>query len=304
MGTTLRKVGRMFLGLVGFHPSHETVRQWSDETGREYKDNRIILPGSGVYCYDEQHLRIGRKKHFRMSLIDAVQRDVVNESVEEELKKKLIKDFLLGSFHGKIVWAVVTDGDPQYDFILKEISKELRLENGIIHQLCTFHALKNLSRGIHEATRDINKRKLDYPTDYKNLKNTMKLVFNLDDKEAIEKYMDRLPEGHNNAFQKVIDNQNTTLKEKARRIFDYIYIWHLNYHPEISKQILWIHNHWNNLTHFYQHPEIPKTNNPVEQHYSNTNPHIVKRKFKNPKCLENYLFTMAAHRNQHLSLRT
>ena len=103
---------------------------------------------------------------------------------------------------------------------------------------------------------------------------------------------------------KVIHDREKTLKEKARRIFDYIYRWYLNYHPYISQQILWIHTHWDNLTHFYEHYQIPKTNNMIEQHFSKTNPGVVKHSFKNPNNLENYLFAIAAYHNKELSLIT
>jgi len=41
----------------------------------------------------------------------------------------------------KEVSAIVTDGDPQYDGILKEVARKFGI-NRILHQLCSFHALK------------------------------------------------------------------------------------------------------------------------------------------------------------------
>ena len=303
-GTTLRKIRDFFEWMVGVRPSHEIIRQWVNEVGEEYWQKRNVTEGSGIYCYDEQHLRIRGMKYYRLSLVDAITTETVNEKIVKDLTRENIKDFLITSLKGKKVFAVVSDGDPQYDNILKEIARELKLEKKILHQLCTFHALKNFSSAVHDAIRDIKRRKLRYTTNYKNLKNTIKLVFNLDNKKAMKKYMARLPENYQKAFLKVIHEEGKTLKEKARKLFDQIYHWHSNYHPYISKQILWIHNHWDNLTHFYEHKQIPKTNNAIEQYFARTNPKIVKHKFKNPRSLESYLFAMAAHNNRSLSLIT
>lgn len=222
----------------------------------------------------------------------------------KELAKENIKDFVIQSLKGKNVLAMVTDGVPHYDEILKEATRELGLEEKILHQLCTFHALKNFSKAIRNAVKDIEKRKLEYTTDYKNLKNTIKLAFSMGNKKAIQKYLKRLPEDHWKAFLNIINDNDFTLKEKARTIFDHIYRWHASYHKYISNQILWIHNHWGNLTHFYENSHIPKTNNNIEQHFANTNPRIVKHTFKNPTSLENYLSAIAAFKNKEISLKT
>ena len=303
-GTTLRKIRDYFEWLTGVRPSHEIVRQWVNEVGEEYQKNRTVTVGSGIYNYDEQHLRIMGVRHYRLALLDAITGEVVNEMVVEELTGDNIKDFLILSLEGKNVLAVVTDGVPQYDDILKDVARELGLEKKILHQLCAFHALKNFSKAVRDAIKDIEKRKLGYTTDYKNLKNIIKLTFNLDNKKAIQKYLKRLPGGHRKAFLKIIKDKELTLKEKARTIFDYIYRWHPSYHPYISNQILWIHNHWDNLTHFYNNSRIPKTNNNIEQHFANTNPRMVKRTFKTPSSLKNYLFAIAAYKNKDLSLIT
>ena len=303
-GTTLRKIRDFFEWLTGIRPSHEIIRQWVNEIGEEYQKNRTVTAGSGIYNYDEQYLRIIGVKYYRLAFLDAITGETINEMVVKELSKEIIKDFLIQSLKGKNVLAVITDGVPQYDEILKVIARELGLEKKILHQLCTFHALKNFSKAIQDAIKDIKKRKLEYTTDYKNLKNTIKLTFNLDNKEAIKKYLKRLPEGPQKAFLKIINDKDITRKEKARNIFDYIYRWLPSYHPSISNQILWIHNHWDNLTHFYENSLIPKTNNNIEQHFANTNSRIVKRTFKTPSGLENYLFAMAAYKNKGLSLKT
>ena len=158
-GTTLRKIRDFFEWLTGIRPSHEIIRQWVNEIGEQYQKNRIVTTGSGIYNYDEQYLRIRGVKYYRLALLDTITGEVVNEMVVKELNKENMKDFLILSLKGKKVLAVVTDGVPQYNEILKEVTRELGLEKKILHQLCTFHALKNFSKAIHDAIKDIKRRK-------------------------------------------------------------------------------------------------------------------------------------------------
>ena len=174
----------------------------------------------------------------------------------------------------------------------------------ILHQLCTFHALKNLSKAVADATKSIKNRGLRYTTDHRTLKNTMKLVFSLDNQEKMEVYLKRLPPDYQKVFSEIINDGRKTLKERARKIFDYKYSSRFVYHSKVMNQIEWIHDHWDNLTHFYEMSEIPKTNNAVEQYYSYTHPDLFKRGFKNSLSLENHLFAFAYYQNDLLSLKT
>lgn len=300
-GTTLRKIRDFFEWLVGTRPSHETIRQWINEIGSKYKRNKKKTNGSGIYSYDEQYLKIGGKKHYRLCLKDIVTNETVNERIVDDLSKQNIKHFIIEALEGKVVCAVVTDGDPMYDDILKAVAKEFGIEK-ILHQLCTFHALKNLSKAISKSVKAIKNRNLGYTTDYTNLKNSMKLVFSLDNKKMKEKYLKRLPDGYQKRFSEIIQNENKSLKEKARTIFEYFN--NRDYHKHISHQIRWIDKHWDKLTKFYEISEIPKTNNVVEQHFSNTNPELIKKGFKDKDSLENHLLAIASYHNKNLSLKT
>lgn len=300
-GTTLRKIRDFFEWLVDIRPSHETIRQWIDEIGNEYKRDKQKTKGSGVYGYDEQYLKIGGKKYYRFCIKDVVTNETVNERIFKELSKRNIERFIIDSLKGKKVYAIVTDGDPQYDGIIKNIAREFGIDK-IVHQLCTFHALKNLSKAISDSVKAIKNRGLGYPTDYSNLKNSMRLVFSLDNENMAEKYIGRLPEGYQKRFSEIIQNDEMSLKQRARTIFDHFS--KRSYHNHISYQIKWIDKHWDKLTQFYVMEDIPKTNNVVEQHFSNTNPERVKRGFKEANSLENHLQAIAYYHNKNLSLKT
>jgi len=300
-GTTLRKIRDFFEWLVDIRPSHETIRQWINEIGSEYRKNKRKTKGSGIYSYDEQYLKIGGKMSYRLCLKDVVTNETVNERIVDNLNRQDIKYFIIDSLKGKEVSAIVTDGDPQYDQIFKEVARKFGVDK-ILHQLCTFHALKNLSKAISKSVKSINNRNLGYTTDYTDLKNSMKLVFSLDNESMKEKYLKRLPDGHQKRFLEIIQDEHQSLKEKARTIFEYFRERH--YHKHISHQIDWIDNHWDKLTNFYEVSDIPKTNNVVEQHFSNTNPELVKRGFKDKDSLEKHLQAIAFYHNKNLSLKT
>jgi len=300
-GATLRKIRDFFEWLIDIRPSHETIREWISEIGRKYKKNRTKTSGSGIYSYDEQYLYIGGKQHYRLCLKDVVTGKTVNERIVENLSKQNIKRFIIDSLENKEVSTIVTDGDPQYDGILKEVARKFGIDK-ILHQLCTFHVLKNLSKAISKSVKTIKNRDLGLTTDYTDLKNSMKLVFNLDNEKMKEKYLNRLPDGHQKRFSEIIQNENKSLKQKARMIFEYFSDRH--YHKHISHQIDWIDRNWDKLTNFYEVSDIPKTNNAVEQHFSNTNPELVKRSFKNKDSLENHLLAIASHHNKNLSLKS
>ncbi len=122
--------------LVGVRPSHETVRQWVIEVGENYRQSKEKTRGSGIYCYDEQYLRIKGRRHYRLTIVDAVSGEVVNEQVVKDRTDENIKNFLVTSLSGKKVLVIVSDGDPDYDNILIEVQRELNLVEDILHQLC------------------------------------------------------------------------------------------------------------------------------------------------------------------------
>ena len=48
-GTALRKIRDFFEWLVDIRPSHETIRQWINEIGSEYRKDKRKTKGSSIY---------------------------------------------------------------------------------------------------------------------------------------------------------------------------------------------------------------------------------------------------------------
>lgn len=301
--TSLRKIKDLLELLKNIAPSPETIRQWINKKGKKYKQDREISEGSGIYGYDEQYIKIDGERFYRLAIKDVDTRETVNEKIVDENTGDNIQDFLLESLKGKKLSALITDGDPQYDDIIKDIAKDFEIDK-IIHQLCVFHALKNLSKATRKARKSTENRDLGYPTDHSNLKNTIKLVFSLDNEKKKKEYLKRLPEKHQEKYLDIIGDKRKTLKEKAREIFDLQSLTRSTYHPKVVKKIEWIDEHWDDLTHFYENEDIPKTNNAVEQHFSSRHPNLVKSEFKDKESLENHLFAVASFKNENLSSTT
>jgi len=299
--TSLRKIREIYELIKDKAPSHETIRQWMGKIRKKFEEEKKITKGSGIYSYDEQYLKIDGKKAYRLAIKDVISEDTVNEKIVDKLTKDNIENFLLDSLKEKRLTALVTDGDPQYDDILKNIARELEIDDGIIPQLCIFHALKGLSKAAAKARKATKNRGLGYPTDHSNLKDTIKLVFNLDDEKKRNKYLERLPEDHKTNFQEIINDERKTLKQEAREIFDFKYVTRTTYHTDVVEKIEWIDEHWDQLTRFYEYEDIPKTNNTVEHHFSSRNPRLIKKAFKTKQSLENHLCATTYFQNENSS---
>ncbi len=299
--TSLRKIQEIFELIKNKAPSHETIRQWMGKIRKRFEEEKKITKGSGIYSYDEQYLKIDGEKAYRLAIKDVDSKNTVNEKIVGQLTKDNIENFLFESLKKKKLTALVTDGDPQYEDILKNIARELEIDDGIIHQLCVFHALKGLSKAATKARKAVKNRDLGYPTDHSKLKDTIKLVFNLDDEKKKSKYLERLPEDHKTNFQEIMDDERKTLKQKAREIFDFKYVTRSTYHTDVVEKIEWIDKHWDQLTRFYEHEDIPKTNNTVEHHFSSRDPKLIKKRFKTKQSLENHLSASAYFQKENSS---
>jgi len=95
-----------------------------------------------------------------LAIKDVISEETANEKIVDQLTKDNIENFLLDSLKEKRLTALVTDGDLQYDDILKNIARDLEIDDGIIHQLCIFHALKGLSKAPAKARKTTKNRDL------------------------------------------------------------------------------------------------------------------------------------------------
>lgn len=283
----LRKV-KEILGMTrGIAPSHETIRQYEMKFGREYEKLPGSLDDSGIYCYDEQYLDVNGVERYRLALKDATSGDTIAEEIAKDKQAGTVYLFWKKHLLNRAVRAIITDMDKTYSGLIKELEMDIARkrnvsldESRILHQFCVFHAEKWFSREIHETLCSIKTWKGKYQENYDNEKRVLWLLFSLDNKERTEYHLGRLREDWRNWVKSVIDDPDSALKDKARRMFEFISRCRHRYHPRIAKVLESLDDKWDNLTLFYDYPEIPKTNNTMEHHFALTNPERVKKRFK------------------------
>lgn len=294
--TPLRKVKEILFLTRGISPSHESIRQYEMNFGREYEKIPGTNRGSGIYCHDEQYVTIDGEEHYRFALKDAITGEILGDEINDDKKQDSVYLFWKKHLVDRYIKAIVTDMDKMYPALIKQLErdicekKDLPLnECEILHQMCIFHAERWFSREVHQALSSINTWKGKYQENYDNEKRVFWLLFSLDNQERMKYHLGRLRTDWRLWAKNVINDSDTTLKDKAKIMFDFIYRWRARYHPRIAKVLESLDEKWDNLTLFYEHPEIPKTNNSIEHHYALTNPERVKRRFKTDIGLELHL---------------
>lgn len=98
----------------------------------------IEIEFSGFVHYDEEFLWIKHQPYVRLTLLDAENKLIIEDSVvpREFFTKNFIKEFLETSLLNLDVKTIITDGYRAYASIINDL--------GFNHQRCTFHAMKNL----------------------------------------------------------------------------------------------------------------------------------------------------------------
>ena len=273
--------------------SHESIRLWTIEEGKKYRTEKEII-GSGIYCYDEQYLKVNGEKRYRLLLIDSMTNSVLGDRIVKHCKEPVIKSFLCETLNAQKVIAIVSDGKPEYNKILKEVRRDLTLKNKIIHQLCTFHAQKNFSKAIWETKKlmKIAGEKWEYKKNFAILSNLLNLTFAVDNPEKASKFANQLEGNLKDKCLSILYDTSLSDHQKAESIF-YWFLWSARgHHKIIEKQVWWLKKNWINLTHYLRIKGIPKTNNVAEQYFSRTLQKDKKKRFRSVQSLQGYLWAM------------
>ena len=107
---------------------------------------------SGLVHYDEEFLWIKHQPYVRLTLLDAENKLIIEDTVipREIFTKDYIKLFLETSLENLEVKTIITDGYRAYASIIKDL--------GFNHQRCTFHAMKNLMGKLIKKHNGRNRR--------------------------------------------------------------------------------------------------------------------------------------------------
>ena len=258
---------------------------------------------SGLIHYDEEFLWIKHQPYVRLTLLDAENRLIIEDTVisRELFSKEYIKLFLETSLENLEVKTIITDGYRVYASIIDDLSFN--------HQRCTFHAMKNLMDKVIKKHNGLNRRikklnneitKLEkeikeISEKYKGQKGRVrkddkirqndtakkkKLNKKLSEKKfELKKYTNKLKRD-----DKLVKKISLIFKSKsektARKRFQELY----DKLDDLPKDIkAFIKNLSKYLDKAIQHTinrEIPSTNNLIEGFYKTTLPGKIKRIFK------------------------
>lgn len=304
---SLRRAARLIAILTGYGMSHQTIWNTQQELAGDIGDTEdlSVKDSSREYCFDVQHVRINRKEAYRMTFLDAGTGDVLAEKVVSNLTYDEKSDFWKQVLDDEDVDVFITDGDTDVPDLIDEHRKRIAKRREVLpsevvigHQLCIFHAEKNLSKACRKAEASTGKDD-PYPKDYKRPLRTIYTVFQLDNPVALEEHLVCLPRSYRERILQLREEglSRGDLSWAARKIFDMVYDQRMAFHPRVRQKLEYMDRNWERLILFYR-KNNPKTNNALESNYHATLFKTDKRKFRTMKGLEDYVRVQAWFRNR------
>lgn len=175
----------------------------------------------------------------------------VAEEITPDKEYDTIKRFIEVTTENKEFYSLTTDGLLDYIGITDEL--------GVIHQQCIFHLLKMIKKEMRpilksEKTSDYDKMELQFYF------HEIRHIFNTYVEEIAIQRLERLL----SKFNQITKVLQKFIKEKII--------------PDFQR-----------LTQYTRNPNIPRTTNCNENYYRQTLPDELKRKFKTPNGINNYL---------------
>lgn len=265
-GLSLRKARRRLKNTFGLEISIDRLWYLIQITGKKCKEkvDEISVPFSGFVCYDEDIIRKTGSNAAKMTALDAVFAYSLKEEVRENKQSDTIESFLSDALKNKPVQVIITDFDPKYDDILKNICPDA------LHQYCVGHFNDIIDDDLRKAAGLNYSKKKDLPEQYQKLKSKIYFVFSSKNRLIAEKTLYSL---FKDEFGKDPATDAILIKTKT-----YFY----------------------NLTHFMEDRRIPKTNNILESRYSTTECNYNNnRRFKSLDGANNYSNCQTIFRNVH-----
>ena len=307
------KISEILLLFLGVKIPRQRVHDLFDKKIDEYLSISILelqekirdgeINFSGFVHYDEEFLWIKHQPYVRLTLLDAKNKLIIEDSVipREFFTKEFIKEFLENSLKNLEVKAIITDGYRAYASIIDDL--------GFNHQRCTFHAMKNLmdklikkhnrlNRKIKRLNNEINEleREIQEISEkYKGLKGRTRkndtsrqkdnkkkkdLKKKLSSKKAERKELENKLKYDDKFVKKISLIFKSKTEMTARRRFMRLY----EKLEELPKEIKgFIKNLSKYLDKAIQHTinrQIPSTNNLIEGFYKTTLPGKIKKIYK------------------------
>jgi transposase-like protein len=258
---SFRHIEKIFRSIYSESPTHQTIYNWIEELSTE-PTTEGISKNSGYYCYDEQYLRINGKRYYRLSLIDSILNKPIAEEIANNIEYNTVKSFIKKAISNKLIYAITTDHRRKY----KRIMDELRIN----HQLCIFHLFRMIGKEVYKKLNSkllSNRDKIRIcitHTEIKEIFRTFNLNIAINRLETLLTHITEIPKLFHKPIRKILQD------------FD-------------------------RLTLFMRDKLVSRTTNPIENYYRNTIPDPLKRIFKSPDGVLNYLNTKKEYWIRHIS---
>lgn len=313
---SLDNVSEYILNTFSKKISHEWVRQLYIQIAKNI-EKKNVLQTSGIFNYDEQHLKINGKECFRVVVIDAITKKVLFDETVEQKKIEVLKDTLRLRMLPYKKEVFVVDLALGYPKMLKGLFPDVKVQWCIFHlnQLIVrdFESSKKLSiygKKIlpiqelynqyllfnlfvnHKAECNFLKRQVRKLTARKKQLNGCGI--SQDTTTTISRYEMKLISEFT-GFRKSLKNHrrkyryNYLLKNsKEETIMQLAKLEkEIKYFPDkLQKRIKSIRKNLDKLSLFQENVLVPATNNNIEQYYSATLQKTNKKKFRNNESLD------------------
>lgn len=247
---SLRKAAADFGTFFGVSPSFTSIRNWQTKDLGNRIEN-VKTDYSGYYCYDEQWIKLNGQRHYRLTLYDYILNIPVAEEITLDKEYKTIKKFIQVTTGNKEFYSLTTDGLSEY----KKITEEL----DVIHQLCIFHLLKMIKKEIYPILKSDN--------------------VSDEDKMELRFYFSEIKHIFDTNVEKIATQRLERLLDKFEEI------------PGVLQNFIKdrIVPDFQRLTQYTRNPNVPRTTSCNENYFGQTLPGELKRKYKTPNGITNYL---------------
>lgn len=264
------------------------------------QENIPKLENVRMVHYDEQHPKEGRCQKYRLTLLDTKTQRPLADKLFDDKSSETIKKFLQDNLDTSEPVFIVTDFDPRYPEILKEV-----FGDKLVHQYCLMHLDKLIVSDFPRNTT-IEQELLKYRllNVFYNRENEIKFLEKLQNEELNvitneKKYKKwiKIAKKSFSDFRKELELQRRRNKEnlplhslkKSKSNFKELMNKIGTYEEVIQKRLRMINKHWLNLTLFHYLPGTPATNNPIESYYSKSLKTDSKKQFRTDYGIENQI---------------
>lgn len=315
-GVSLDKIVEHISTVFSKNISNEWVRQLYIIAAKKI-ERKNVLQTSGVFNYDEQHLKVNGTPCFRVVVLDAVNSNVIFDEIVEDKKIDTLKDKLRMKMLPYKKEAFIVDLALGYPEMLKELFPNIKV------QWCIFHLNQLLARDFeqykklneygkrflplqelynqylmfslffnHEVECTFLKRQLKKFTERKDILKgcgvheetstkiswyEMKLISEFNEFRKGLKKYRR-----KNRYKYLIRNSKTETLEQLKKLEKEISL----FPKKVQNRIKKIRKNLDKLALFQENPLVPPTNNNIEQYYSATLQKTAKKKSRNQQSIE------------------